>query len=92
METSQGLRHGKIDLLYEDGQGVWRLIDWKTEWSPADTVLERVQEHRLQLAIYASAAERLLGVQVVVSVCFLDPELMLHTYPRSELLAEQGGI
>jgi ATP-dependent helicase/nuclease subunit A len=92
METAQGLRHGKIDLLYQDGDGVWRLIDWKTEWSPAEMLLVRAQEHQLQVAVYALAAERLLGVQPAASVCFLDPELILHTYPRSELSAEQGRI
>lgn len=88
-ETEQGLRHGKIDLLYQDKAGVWRLIDWKTEWSPAEAVPERAREHRFQVAAYAQAAERLLGVQVDTSVCFLHPELILHTYPRSEMVAEQ---
>jgi hypothetical protein len=35
------------------------------------------------------AAERLLGVRVEPSLCFLDPELILHAYQRSELLAGQ---
>ena len=89
VDTEQGLRHGKIDLLYEDRAGVWRLIDWKTEWSPAEAVPERAQEHLFQVAIYARAAERLLKIQVRASVCFLDPEFILHTYPRSELLTQQ---
>jgi ATP-dependent helicase/nuclease subunit A len=88
VETAEGLRHGKIDLLYQNGAGGWRLIDWKTEWAPAGLVPERAQEHRLQVAYYVLAAERLLGVQVEASVCFLDPELFLHSYQRSELEAE----
>jgi len=87
LERAQGLVHGKIDMLFQDRQGAWRLIDWKTEWSPAGQLAERAQEHLLQVAIYALAAERLLGVQVEASLCFLDPELILHAYQRSELVA-----
>ena len=88
LETEQALLHGVIDLLYLDETGVWRLIDWKTEWSPAERIMERAEEHRVQVAAYTRAAERLLGVQVEASVCFLDPDLVLHRYQRSELLAE----
>lgn len=67
--------HGVIDLLYQDAQGSWHVLDWKTEWTPGEKVAEKPQEHRLQMAIYAKAVENQLGVIPEVSLCFLSPRV-----------------
>lgn len=73
-----GVVHGVIDLLYEDQEGGWHLVDWKTEWCPREAMAERMEEHRLQMETYARAVEGLLGVVVSAEVCFLWPGVELR--------------
>ena len=75
LETRQGTLRGVIDLLYQDAYGNWRLLDWKTEWTPEEKLAEHAQEHRLQMAVYAKAVEMQLGVLPQVELCFLSPKV-----------------
>ena len=34
LKTQERTLHGVIDLLYQDAQGSWHVLDWKTEWTP----------------------------------------------------------
>ena len=74
LKTLERTLHGVIDLLYQDAQGSWHVLDWKTEWTPGEKVAERAQEHRVQMAVYAKAVERQLGVIPGVKLCFLCAE------------------
>jgi ATP-dependent helicase/nuclease subunit A len=53
---------GKIDCLYEDAAGAWRIVDYKTnDVSPKD-VDAVARQYEMQLYVYAMAAEKSLGV------------------------------
>jgi len=61
---------GYIDCLYQDGDGGWHIVDYKTnDVSAVECSLVAVQ-YDMQLGVYALAAERTLGQPPV--------ELVLH--------------
>ncbi len=80
-----GLLHGVIDLLYQDPNGRWHLIDWKTEWAPRDEIADRLEQHGLQLAVYAEAVRAALGEMPELALCFLNPRLVQTRLTESEL-------
>jgi hypothetical protein len=63
------------------------LTDWETLSLPRRELESRLEGYARREGV--GATERLLGVRVEPSLCFLDPELILHAYQRSELLAGQ---
>ncbi|RME71713.1 MAG: hypothetical protein D6776_09835 [Planctomycetota bacterium] len=66
MRLGAGELEGTIDLLLQDAEGRWRVIDWKTDVLEEDRCLERLVRERgydLQLDLYALAAARLLGLE-----------------------------
>ena len=77
--TSVGTLHGVIDLLYQDQNGTWHLLDWKTEWSPKAETEENAQEHLMQMAAYSQAIQGSMGVEPEVGICFMVPETTYHS-------------
>jgi ATP-dependent helicase/nuclease subunit A len=53
--------HGYIDCLYQDPQGRWRLLDYKTNQISAGGVAEATRRYELQMLVYSLACERALG-------------------------------
>ncbi len=52
---------GFIDCLYQDEEGRWHLLDYKTN-RVTDATLDAVaDDYRMQMSIYALAVERILG-------------------------------
>jgi DNA helicase-2/ATP-dependent DNA helicase PcrA len=64
---------GRIDAVYDLGDGRWEVVDWKTGTEPADP---------LQLAVYRLAWARLRGVEPsAVDAAFLHvPTGEVHRY------------
>jgi len=54
---------GTIDLWFEDGQGSIHVVDYKTDDVTADLAPSRAAEYAPQLALYAIALERALGIR-----------------------------
>ena len=75
-----------IDLLFRDNTGEWRLVDWKTEpVGRGQTLAEAAQPYLLQMAVYALAAERILGVQPRVEICFLSSRADVYRCTAADL-------
>jgi len=87
LPTSQVTLHGTIDLLMRDTEGVWHLVDWKTEWLNPDQRGMQAQDHLSQVAVYAHAAKQTVGVFPQVQICFLAPQVYSHHFQEYELLA-----
>ena len=84
--TSQlGLLHGVIDLLYEDRQGRWHLVDWKSEYVPYAQLPAHAAQHTLQVAVYAEAARAALGQLPQAAVCFLAARARVWHYAPADL-------
>ncbi len=67
---------GYIDCLYEDSQGAWRLIDYKTNHTTAATLAATAAGYEMQMLVYALAVERVLGSPPKsMTLCFLRPGL-----------------
>ncbi|MBR0103238.1 MAG: PD-(D/E)XK nuclease family protein, partial [Selenomonadaceae bacterium] len=58
---------GIIDLLFKDAAGRWVLLDYKTYRDSAD-IAER---YRVQIDLYAQAAEALLKITVAEKYLYL---------------------
>jgi ATP-dependent exoDNAse (exonuclease V) beta subunit len=54
---------GTIDLWFEDGQGDIQVVDYKTDDVTGDLAPARAAEYAPQLALYAIALERALGIR-----------------------------
>ncbi|MEK6261379.1 MAG: UvrD-helicase domain-containing protein [Planctomycetota bacterium] len=86
---------GKIDLLYEDIQGGWHILDYKTNDMAADTSDEQLlAPYELQLGVYAHAVEQWFGEPPCeVSLVMLRPSLrrvsLLSTPHRREQRRER---
>ncbi|MEX2186426.1 MAG: UvrD-helicase domain-containing protein [Pirellulales bacterium] len=66
--------HGFIDMLFQDADGDWHVIDYKTNRVARDEVPATAAAYEMQLILYALAAERTLGVQPKsLRLCFLVP-------------------
>ena len=85
LTTPVGVLHGAIDLLYQDARGGWHLVDWKSGWATGETLQEQAAQHRLQLAVYAQAAQNTLGVCPRVAVCFLSLGARVWHYRADDL-------
>jgi ATP-dependent helicase/nuclease subunit A len=79
LSTEEGEFHGVIDLLYQDSNGGWHLVDWKTEWLPADQVGAHARQHLSQIELYILAAARALGSRPDARLVFLWPRFVAYT-------------
>jgi RecB family exonuclease len=52
---------GTADLLLEDADGRWELVDYKSGRPEADRAAKAAEPYRLQLGLYALAASRRIG-------------------------------
>ncbi|MFN2195459.1 MAG: 3'-5' exonuclease, partial [Anaerolineales bacterium] len=86
MTSPIGTLHGVIDLLFQDQEGEWHLLDWKTEWTPLSKLEANAQDHLLQMAVYANAAQSSLKILPKVALCFLSPNVALYHFTQ-EMLA-----
>jgi ATP-dependent helicase/nuclease subunit A len=68
LNERHGLIHGKIDILFEDEEGAWHILDYKT--AAGDEEAARKSAYDLQLEIYALAAERILKLAFRSSIIY----------------------
>jgi ATP-dependent exoDNAse (exonuclease V) beta subunit len=80
-----GLRlFGVIDLLLRHADGVWEVVDYKTDAVTEEEVPEAALEYEPQLQLYVLAAERLWGIRPKrATLYFLGPNV-LHSFPVTE--------
>jgi ATP-dependent helicase/nuclease subunit A len=72
------LIEGIIDCLYQDAQGEWRLLDFKTNHVAAANVPATARRYEPQLYLYATAIAASLGQPLAsATLCFLDPGVPL---------------
>ncbi|MBE0698177.1 MAG: PD-(D/E)XK nuclease family protein, partial [Anaerolineaceae bacterium] len=86
LTTPMGVLHGVIDFLYQDPQGHWHLIDWKSEWVSRDQMQAHAGQHALQVAIYAEAARAALGSMPDAAICFLARGARVWRYTPEDLM------
>jgi len=65
---------GFIDCLYQDTEGGWHILDYKTNQVRAAEVPQAAEHYAMQMFVYRLACERAIGVAPVESVLhFLRP-------------------
>jgi len=60
MAVPPGLLRGQIDLLYEDAQGQWHILDYKSDRVVEEQLPAHAQAYELQMLSYALAAGKYL--------------------------------
>jgi len=70
---------GYIDCLYQDANGNWRLVDYKTGHASEETLTQAAAAYEMQMLAYGLAAEEILGQPPdALVLCFLRPGLEYH--------------
>lgn len=88
---TQRYLHGYIDCLYQDPQGEWHLIDYKSNQVTAERVSTLARRYEMQMFVYATACERSLGVRPrEIAVYFLRPGVEYKFNWNAEQLAALG--
>jgi len=65
---------GQIDLLYQDAQGTWRIVDYKSDRLEGEDIEAHARRYELQMLAYAGAATRHLSGPIAgATVYFLRP-------------------
>ncbi len=74
MSAGAGRLRGQIDLLYEDADGTWRIVDYKSDHVGPEDLPAHARRYELQMLIYAAAAARHLGREpAAATLYFLRP-------------------
>ncbi|HEY4313723.1 MAG TPA: UvrD-helicase domain-containing protein [Pirellulales bacterium] len=72
---------GVIDCLYQDRDGGWHILDYKTNRVSAAGVPRLAASYELQMALYALAVDEVLGVSPTsLTLYFLQPKVE-HAVP-----------
>ncbi len=94
MRSGPAMLRGQIDLLYQDADGRWCVVDYKSDRVSADNLPDHARRYELQLLTYASAAARYLDeLPTVATLYFLRPGTT-HAFPigADALSATQARI
>ena len=60
---------GVVDLFAETGEGL-TVVDFKTDYVTAETIMEKVENYRPQITAYSMALERIMEKRVVRRVLY----------------------
>ena len=61
LRLPHGLIQGKIDLIYQNSEGAWLVLDYKTSLVDKSTFEARGEDYRTQMELYALALWQILG-------------------------------
>ncbi|MHC4982355.1 MAG: UvrD-helicase domain-containing protein [Planctomycetota bacterium] len=79
---------GQIDVLYEDADGLWHIVDYKSDHVGREAVEPHARRYELQMLIYAAAAARHLARPPAdVVLYFLRPAVEFRFDLTSESIA-----
>ena len=92
MNARRGLIHGKIDVLFEDAQGGWHILDYKT--AAGDEASARKSGYDLQLEIYALAAGKILKFPVRSAIIYhlKNQKAVTQLFPTENFQACLDGL
>ncbi len=80
---------GTIDLLYQDAENQWCVLDYKTDRIAADHCDQQAQRHLVQLRLYGAAAMRILNLDSIrLELYFLRP----GTFWSETFRADQASL
>ncbi|HJQ78335.1 MAG TPA: PD-(D/E)XK nuclease family protein, partial [Lacipirellulaceae bacterium] len=82
--------HGYIDCLYQDAEGRWHVLDYKTTKSSTADIARLAKQYEMQMYVYALAAERALGQPPAeLALHFLRPGVE-HVFLWNDLARRQA--
>jgi ATP-dependent helicase/nuclease subunit A len=86
LDTPLGKLHGVIDLLFQDKDDVWHLVEWKTDWVDEKSLDEKASEYHQQISVYIAAAQSILGFTPSAQLYFLTLNNGTYSFDQNELV------
>ena len=81
---------GQIDMIFEDDQGRWHVVDYKSDRVNESTVAGHAQSYRLQMLLYALAAWRHTGTPPAQATLYFLRAGLTHSFDVSPESLEQA--
>lgn len=72
-----GAVHGVIDLLYQNQDGDWYLLYWKTDYIIKQNLKDLQTIYRKQLSLYYHTVKNILNINSKPQLAFLNPNIYL---------------
>ena len=94
MSLAESEIRGVMDLVFENADGQWEVLDYKAGGTAPQGVEQAAAEHKLQLGLYALAAGKWLGRPVQQwTVYFLDIDRPVeHAVTSGSLIAVETAV
>ncbi len=73
--------HGQIDLLFQDAEGSWHIVDYKSDRLEVKDIASHAQRYELQMLVYAAAAARHLGTCCTDAMLYFLRPASTHCFP-----------
>jgi ATP-dependent helicase/nuclease subunit A len=83
--------HGRLDCLYQDESGLWRLLDYKSNRVSWEDVSRAAEQYELQMLSYSLACERALGAPLAECVLVLLQPGLEHHFAWNEAARRRGA-
>lgn len=71
LRTDKRIIHGVIDLLFQQEDGSWAIIDYKTSTVNDARYQDHAKRYHLQIGVYSAAVQQQLGAEVI-------PQVFIH--------------
>ena len=81
---------GQIDMIFEDDQGRWHVVDYKSDRVNESTVVEHAKSYRLQMLLYALAAWRHTGTPPAQATLYFLRAGLTHSFDVSAESLEEA--
>ncbi len=82
--------HGFLDCLFQDGQGRWRLIDYKTNRVAGAGVPQVAKMYEMQMLAYKLACEQALGAPLAECSLVVLQAGVVHSYEWDAAATDRG--
>ena len=88
MQVGPALLRGQIDLLFQDADGQWHIVDYKSDRIGSEGAAAHAEPYQLQMLTYALAAAKHLGEPPADAMLyFLRPSAVCRVDTGSEAIA-----
>jgi ATP-dependent helicase/nuclease subunit A len=87
LDVGPAVLRGQIDMAFQDADGVWHIVDYKSDRIAAAHAAQHAQAYSLQMQMYSLAARRYTGEAVAdATLYFLRPATAVRLDVTDELI------
>lgn len=86
LNERHGLIHGILDLLFQDRQGQWHILDYKTGKGDEEKV--KTSGYQRQMELYAHAVYRIMKIAPASAILYFTDNQWVRRYPFTTVQME----